>query len=183
LAATTAAALAGVGLADIEKALHSFQPVEHRLEFVRRINGVDWYNDSKATNVDAAIKAVEAFEGGLWVILGGLDKNSDYGPLVPLLRAKARAALLIGSAAAKIAEHLGGSVETQHVETLGAAVSEAYRRAQAGDTVLLAPACASFDQFSNYAERGRVFKRLVTELPPSESIAEKGESYAENVAL
>jgi UDP-N-acetylmuramoylalanine--D-glutamate ligase len=164
MAATAAARLAGASLADIAAAVSTFQAVEHRLEFVRNVGGIDFYNDSKATSVDATLKALDAFDGGLWVILGGKDKGSDYAALRAPLAAKGRAALLIGAAAPKIAGHLQGSVPLLDVKTLDAAVREAYRRAASGDTVLLAPACASFDQFQNFEHRGRVFKDVVQQL-------------------
>jgi UDP-N-acetylmuramoylalanine--D-glutamate ligase len=163
MAAAAAARLAGARNADIAKAVASFQAVEHRLEFVRKARGVDFYNDSKATNVDATLKALDAFEGGLWVILGGKDKDSDYTLLADSLRRKAHAALLIGAAAPKIAAQLSGVPLIQSGE-LATAIREAYSRASAGDTVLLAPACASFDQFDNYEHRGRVFKQIVEAL-------------------
>jgi len=161
MAAAAAARLAGAELAGIARAVRSFRAVEHRLEFVRRARGVDFYNDSKATNVDATLKAIDAFEGGLWVILGGKDKDSDYSLLIDALRKKARAVLLIGAAAGKIAGQLKDSVPLIESGTLDAAMREAYARASAGDTVLLAPACASFDQFENYEHRGRIFKQIV----------------------
>jgi UDP-N-acetylmuramoylalanine--D-glutamate ligase len=161
MAAAAAARIAGAELAGIARAVRSFRAVEHRLEFVRRVRGVDFYNDSKATNVDATLKALDAFEGGLWVILGGKDKDSDYSVLIEALRKKARAVLLIGAAAPKIAGQLKDSVLLIESGTLDAAIREAYARASAGDTVLLAPACASFDQFENYEHRGRVFKQVV----------------------
>jgi UDP-N-acetylmuramoylalanine--D-glutamate ligase len=164
MAAAAIAQLAGATHAQIRSAVMTFPGVEHRLEFVRERNGVAWYNDSKATNVDAALKAVAAFPGGLWVILGGKDKNSDYTPLAAPLKKKAHAALLIGAAAEKIRAQLGGEVRMIACRTLDAAVQEARARAEAGDTVLLAPACASFDQFENYEHRGREFKRMVGEL-------------------
>jgi UDP-N-acetylmuramoylalanine--D-glutamate ligase len=148
----------------IREAIKTFPGVEHRLEFVRELNGVAWYNDSKATNVDATLKAIAAFPGSLWIILGGKDKDSDYAPLAAPLQEKAHAALLIGAAAGKIADQLRGSVELVHCGTLDAAIAEAKSRARAGDTVLLAPACASFDQFENFEHRGREFKRLVKEM-------------------
>ncbi len=139
-----------------------FKAVEHRLEFVARIRGVDYYNDSKATNVDATIKALEAFPGGLWVILGGKDKNSDYAPLAPLLAGRARGVLLIGAAAEKIDAHLRpAGIAARMAGTLARALEIASAEARPGDTVLLAPACASFDQFENYEHRGREFKALV----------------------
>jgi UDP-N-acetylmuramoylalanine--D-glutamate ligase len=164
MAAAAIARLAGATHAQIRAAVISFPGVEHRLEFVREHNGVAWYNDSKATNVDAALKAIAAFRGGLWVILGGKDKNSDYTPLAAPLKQKAHAALLIGSAADKIRSQLGSEVRTIACGALDAAVQEARARAAKGDTVLLAPACASFDQFENYEHRGREFKRLVGEI-------------------
>jgi UDP-N-acetylmuramoylalanine--D-glutamate ligase len=142
----------------------TFPGVEHRLEFVRDWNGVAWYNDSKATNVDATLKAIAAFPGKLWVILGGKDKGGDYAPLAAPLKEKAHAALLIGAAAEKIAGQLRGSIPLIACGTLEAAVREAQARVTSGDTVLLAPACASFDQFENFEHRGREFKRLVQEL-------------------
>jgi UDP-N-acetylmuramoylalanine--D-glutamate ligase len=164
MAAAAIAHLAGATHAQIRAAVMTFPGVEHRLEFVRQRNGVAWYNDSKATNVDAALKAIAAFPGGLWVILGGKDKNSDYTPLAAPLKAKSHAALLIGAAAEKIRAQLGGEVRMIACRTLEAAVHEARARAASGDTVLLAPACASFDQFENFEHRGREFKRLVGEL-------------------
>ena len=164
MAAAAAARLAGAPLAAIARAVKTFRAVEHRLEFVRSVRGVDFYNDSKATNVDAALKALEAFEGGLWVILGGKDKDSDYRALGDPLRKKARAALLIGAAAEKIAGQLPGAVELIRSGTLEAAIADAFGRAAPGDTVLLAPACASFDQFENYEHRGRTFKQIVEAL-------------------
>ena len=164
MAAAAAARLAGVSLTDIARAVRGFRAVEHRLEFVRQVRGVDFYNDSKATNVDATLKAIDSFEGGLWIILGGKDKDSDYTPLLAPLRRRARAALLIGAAAGKIAGQLAAGVELIKSGTLDAAIREAYRRALPGDTVLLAPACASFDQFDNYEHRGRVFKEIVEKL-------------------
>ena len=140
--------------------------MEHRLEFVRSVRGVDYYNDSKATNVDATLKALDAFDGGLWVILGGKDKDSDYTVLADALRKKARSVLLIGAASQKIAGQLNHGVPLVRSGTLQAAVKEAYEHASEGDTVLLAPACASFDQFENYEHRGKVFKQIVEELEP-----------------
>jgi UDP-N-acetylmuramoylalanine--D-glutamate ligase len=164
MAAALMARLAGATSSQIRAAVMTFPGVEHRLEFVRELNGVAWYNDSKATNVDAALKAIAAFEGGLWIILGGKDKNSDYTPLAAALAGKAHAALLIGAAAGKIEQQLAGAVAPIHSHTLDAAVHEVHQRARPGDTVLLAPACASFDQFENFEHRGRIFKRLVHSL-------------------
>jgi len=164
MAAAIMARLAGATHEQIRAAVIRFPGVEHRLEFVRDLDGVAWYNDSKATNVDATLKALVAFPGGLWVILGGKDKNSDYRPLAAALKEKSRGALLIGAAADKIEDHLHGEVPTVKCWTLEAAVLHARASAHAGDTVLLAPACASFDQFENFEHRGREFKRLVNGL-------------------
>jgi UDP-N-acetylmuramoylalanine--D-glutamate ligase len=164
LAATAAAAAAGVQAEAIARGLKSFAAVEHRLELVRTLRGVDYYNDSKATNVDASVKAVESFAGGLWLILGGRDKGSDYGALIEPLRGRLKRALLIGEAAGKIRSQLEGELPLEDHVTLEQAVAVARREAIEGDTVLLAPACASFDQFESYEQRGREFKRLVGEL-------------------
>jgi UDP-N-acetylmuramoylalanine--D-glutamate ligase len=137
--------------------------VEHRLEYVATIKGVEFYNDSKATNVDATEKAVAAFPGGIHLILGGKDKGSDYTALSPLLRARVQTVYTIGSAAAKIEAQLRGVVPIRSCETLANAVAAAASAARPGDVVLLAPACSSFDQFENYEDRGRVFKKLVNE--------------------
>jgi UDP-N-acetylmuramoylalanine--D-glutamate ligase len=164
MAAAAVAEIAGIGKHDIAAAVKTFKAVEHRLEFVAEKSGVRFYNDSKATSVDATIKAIDSFSGNLWIILGGKDKGSDYTVLRDRLRRKARAALLIGAAAEKIAEHLEGATKLIHSGTLENAVSEAWRQAQPGDTVLLAPACSSFDQFQSYEHRGRAFKELVNGL-------------------
>jgi UDP-N-acetylmuramoylalanine--D-glutamate ligase len=161
LAAVCAAKLAALPSEVIRSAVAAFRAVEHRLEFVREFAGVRYYNDSKATNVDATAKAVEAFAGGIHLILGGKDKDSDYTTLGPLLRERVKTVITIGSAAEKIERELAGVVKIERAQTLERAVRLASELAEAGDTVLLAPACASFDQFKNYEERGRVFKALV----------------------
>ncbi len=164
MAAALVSILAGAELDELGTAIESFPGVEHRLEFVRELDGVGYYNDSKATNVDAALKAVAAFPGNLWVILGGKDKASDYRPLRHPLSERAKAVLLIGAAAPLIREALAGAVATFDCGTLQQAVRYARQHASAGDTVLLAPACASFDQFKDYEDRGKCFKQQVAEL-------------------
>jgi hypothetical protein len=164
LAATTAACVLGADFAAIRKAVRAFQAVEHRLEFVREIQGVDFYNNSKATSVDATMKSLEAFERGVHLILGGKDKGAPYTPLLPLIKDRVREVLLIGAAAPVIAEQLAGSTALVQAGDLSTAVYEAFARSRPGDTVLLAPACSSFDQFKDYEERGRVFKALVKRL-------------------
>jgi UDP-N-acetylmuramoylalanine--D-glutamate ligase len=164
LAAVCAARLARVSSEIIRSAVAAFKAVEHRLEFVRELDGVKYYNDSKATNVDATLKAIEAFGGGVHVILGGKDKDSDYSTMAALLREKVKTVITIGSAAEKIERQLAGVVKIESAETLARAVAKARELAVAGDTVLLAPACASFDQFQSYEHRGRTFKELVQAL-------------------
>ncbi|MBX5496554.1 MAG: UDP-N-acetylmuramoyl-L-alanine--D-glutamate ligase [Bryobacteraceae bacterium] len=164
LAAIAATRLTGASLEGIAEAARTFQGVEHRLEFVAKVRGVDFYNDSKATSVDATRKALSVFQSGLWVILGGEDKGAPYTVLREELQAKARAVLLIGAATPKIARDLSGSVTLVECGTLERAVEEAFRNASPGDTILLAPACASFDQFRSFEHRGEVFKSLVRKL-------------------
>ena len=161
LAAVCAARLAGVPGETIARAIENFKAVEHRLEYVETINGVEYYNDSKATNVDATEKAVAAFPGGIHLILGGKDKGAPYSPLAQLLRERVRAIYTIGVAAPKIEADLRGVVPIHSCETLANAVNAVATAARPGDVVVLSPACSSFDQFENYEQRGRVFKQLV----------------------
>jgi UDP-N-acetylmuramoylalanine--D-glutamate ligase len=165
LAAGCCAHLAGAPLAALRRAVAGFPGVEHRIEFVRELNGVRYYNDSKGTNVDATIKALESFESGIWLILGGRDKASDYTPLRPLIETRGRAVLLIGEATGIIDAQLAGiSVPVKSCGDMAAAIAYASARVVSGDVVLLSPACASFDQYSGYNERGRHFKSLVRQL-------------------
>jgi len=138
--------------------------VAARLAFVATRNGVEFYNDSKATNVDATAKAIAAFSDGIHLILGGKDKGSPYTVLADLLRERVRAVYTIGAAAAKIESDLRGVVTIQSCETLDKAVAAAAAAARPGEVVVLAPACSSYDQFDNYEQRGSVFKQLVKEL-------------------
>lgn len=171
MAAALVAHLAGARLEAIGPAVASFPGVEHRIEYVRTVDGVEYFNDSKATNVDATLKAIDAFPGRLWIILGGKDKGSDYAPLRVPLEQRAKAALLIGAeppypyaAAPRIREALAGVLPLVDCGTLETAIRYARGHAESGDVVLLAPACASFDQFENYEQRGSTFKHLVAEL-------------------
>ena len=164
LAATTAACLLGADFAAIRKAVREFQAVEHRLEFVQEIQGVDYYNNSKATSVDATLKSLEAFERGVHLIMGGKDKGAPYAPLLPLIKERVREVLVIGAAAPVITQQLAGQTELVQSGDLATAVRQAFDRSRPGDTVLLAPACSSFDQYKDYEERGRVFKDLVRRL-------------------
>lgn len=161
LAAVCAGALMDSPSEMIRQAVRNFKAVEHRLEYVATVRGVDYYNDSKATNVDATIKALESFPANIHLILGGKDKGSDYTVLNDLLRERVKAVYTIGAAADKIQSHVKGAVSIIQSGTLDAAVKQASSAAKPGDIVLLAPACASFDQFQNYEHRGRVFKELV----------------------
>jgi UDP-N-acetylmuramoylalanine--D-glutamate ligase len=163
LAAVCAGALMGCAAEKIRKAVHEFKAVEHRLEFTATINGVDYYNDSKATNVDATIKALESFPANIHLILGGKDKGSDYTVLNDLIRQRVKRIYTIGAAAAKIKSQVKGA-EVVHAETLENAIRKAHATAQSGDIILLAPACASFDQFKSYEHRGKMFKEIVAGL-------------------
>jgi UDP-N-acetylmuramoylalanine--D-glutamate ligase len=164
LAAVCVGAIVGSEPARIRRAVQDFKAVEHRLEYVATVNRVDYYNDSKATNVDATIKALESFAGNIHLILGGKDKGSPYTVMADLLRQRVKRVYTIGAAAAKIEAQLAGATEILHSETLGNAVRRASEAAVPGDIVLLAPACASFDQFESYEQRGQVFKDLVRAL-------------------
>jgi UDP-N-acetylmuramoylalanine--D-glutamate ligase len=164
LAGISVGMLTGCAPEKIRQAVQNFKAVEHRLEFVAKVAGVDYYNDSKATNVDATIKALESFPANIHLILGGKDKGSDYTLLNDLLRARVKRVYTIGAAAAKIESQIQGAAEIDRAETLETAVQRAAASAVPGDIVLLAPACASFDQFQNYEHRGSVFKEAVRSL-------------------
>jgi UDP-N-acetylmuramoylalanine--D-glutamate ligase len=169
LAAISIGILAGCQPAAVRQGVRNFKAVEHRLEFVARIAEVDYYNDSKATNVDATIKALESFPANVHLILGGKDKGSDYTVLNELLRQRVKRVYTVGAAAAKIESQIQGATEIEHAETLENAVRRASESAAPGDVVLLAPACSSFDQFQSYEHRGRVFKETVLSLAVSRS--------------
>ncbi|MDQ2834137.1 MAG: UDP-N-acetylmuramoyl-L-alanine--D-glutamate ligase [Acidobacteriota bacterium] len=164
LAAVCVARLASVPAGSIRSTVAQFKAVEHRLEFVRKIDGVEFYNDSKATNVDATMKAIASFTGGIHLILGGKDKESDYSRMTDLLKERVKVVYTIGSAAEKVERQLHGVVKMKAAQTMQTAVAEAAKDAVAGDVVLLSPACSSFDQFDDYEHRGRVFRQLVNEL-------------------
>jgi UDP-N-acetylmuramoylalanine--D-glutamate ligase len=148
----------------LREAIERFKGVEHRIEYVAEIDGIRFYNDSKATNVDSTVKALEAFERNIIVILGGKDKGSDYRVLGQLVRDRVKSIVLIGAASEKIAEQLEGTRPMTRARSMQDAVLRAMEVATAGDVVLLAPACASFDMFDNYEHRGRVFKEAVHKL-------------------
>jgi UDP-N-acetylmuramoylalanine--D-glutamate ligase len=153
-----------IGRDVIQKSLEAFSGLEHRLEFVREINGVRYYNDSKGTNVGAVAKSLASFSAPVILLAGGVDKGGDYAPLGDEIKRNVRRLVLFGAAKNRIAKALGGLTETVSVDSLDAAVRDAAERARPGDVVLLSPACSSFDMFKNYAERGKAFKNLVRTL-------------------
>jgi len=165
LAAMTVADCYGVPGDVMSETIRNFRGVEHRIEFVGTVNGVRFFNDSKATNVDSAIKAVESFDGNVIIILGGLDKGAPYSPLVDAMIPRVKLAVLIGAAAGKIAEAIGGSLPVTRADSMADAVRLGLETGKPGDVVLLSPACASFDMFANYEHRGKVFKEAVLSWP------------------
>ena len=164
MAAVAAAKCAGADNAVVQRILENFSGLEHRLEFVREKAGVRYYNDSKGTNVGATVKSLASFSAPVILLAGGVDKGGDYAPLADGIQQKVRRLVLFGAARDIIAGALGALTETVIVDDLQAAVRDAAAHARAGDVVLLSPACSSFDQFRNYAERGNVFKALVRQL-------------------
>ncbi len=166
LAATAIALLAGAAPESMKRIVRDFHGVEHRLEWVADIRGVQYFNDSKATSVDATLKSLEAFPGDIQLILGGRDKAGDFTALRHLVRQKVKHIVLIGEAAGKIRAALEGATEILEARTVPEAVRLCHNLASPGDVVLLAPACASFDMFEDYEHRGRVFKEAVHNLQP-----------------
>ncbi|MGH9401680.1 MAG: UDP-N-acetylmuramoyl-L-alanine--D-glutamate ligase [Terriglobia bacterium] len=163
MAAAAAACTLGADFKAIRSVVREFAGVEHRLEYVTAIRGVAFYNDSKATSVDAAAKALSTFDRGVHLILGGTDKGAPYTSLRPLIEEKVKSVYLIGAAAQKIAADLAGA-DLHQAGDLKTAVRMAFQRAIAGDSVLLSPACSSYDQFHDFEERGRIFKEAVEHL-------------------
>lgn len=164
LASMAAGLAAGLDPASMRETVASFKGVEHRIEFVDEINGVRFYNDSKATSVDATLKALEALsedKGKTVLILGGRGKNAPYAPLAELIERSVRKLVLIGEDAANIESQLKGTAEIIQAGSMSEAVEAAFDAAEPGDAVLLAPACASFDMFNSFEERGQVFKAAV----------------------
>ena len=164
MAASAAALAAGADHASVAAVLREFPGLEHRLEFVREMDGVTYINDSKGTNVGAVMKSVEGFTRPVILIAGGLDKGSDFSPLAGLFKKRVKLLILIGKAAGTMAGALGGFTETVLAKTLRDAVQLAATRATRGDVVLLSPACASFDMFKDFEDRGRQFKEAVKNL-------------------
>ncbi|MDR0399131.1 MAG: UDP-N-acetylmuramoyl-L-alanine--D-glutamate ligase [Endomicrobium sp.] len=164
LAATAAAYVAGVNPKDIEKVISRYRGVEHRIEFVKTVNGTDYYNDSKSTNIDSTRVALESFDKNVLIIMGGRDKGFPYLPLRNLVKDKVKAIFLIGEASNKIRKDLNGTTNFYDCGNIKNAVKQIYKISTPCDTVLLSPACASFDQFKNFEERGNIFKQLVRKL-------------------
>ena len=163
MAAALLASLAGVSSAAIQRGLDAFPGLPHRLESVREVNGVEWINDSKATNVDSTLVALHALTTPLWLIAGGKGKGAPYAPLVEAAKGRVKGVLTIGQDAPAIAEAFRGFTVVD-CQTLERAVEEGHRRATHGDAVLLSPACASYDQFQHFEHRGDTFKQLVKAL-------------------
>ncbi len=161
LAAATAAKILGISKAHIRDVMSTFPGVEHRLEKVARINGVTYYNDSKATNLDAVKVALDSFSRPILLILGGKDKGGDFTQLLPQTHNKVKGIIAYGQAREKISIALRDAVRLEKAHSLKTAVEISYLRAEPGDIVLLSPGCASFDQFSNFEERGKSFKKII----------------------
>lgn len=163
LAACLAAAWVGIDPALAWQEARRFQGLPHRVQAFLEWRGIRFVDDSKATNVDAAVKALETVEGPVVLVAGGVDKGGDYAPLAAGLRGRARQVVLVGAAARRMADALGGAAPTRVVPSWVEAVRAAAEAARPGDTVLLSPACSSFDFFTGYAERGDTFQRLCRE--------------------
>lgn len=163
-AASLATLAVGGSLEGIRTALKDFSGLPHRLEYVDAFDGVEYYDDSKATNVDAVVKALDAFSSPVILILGGRNKGNDFHTLERAVRQHTKKLVIMGEAKGEIASILGHLVSTEIVDSLDEAVELAYQTATAGDVVLLSPACASFDMFSSYADRGRTFQKAVQNL-------------------
>ena len=174
MAATLAAQVMGVSSAYIRSTLKNFKGVEHRQEFVREVNGIKYVNDSKATTVEAVLRALSAFSEPIVLILGGKDKGNDYSRMRDAVKKNVRAIVAVGHSAEKIVHNFTGTVPVERVDTIGTdipniasmrkTVAVATALAQRGDVVLLSPACTSFDWFTDFEERGRVFKSTVHSL-------------------
>ncbi|TLM78511.1 MAG: UDP-N-acetylmuramoyl-L-alanine--D-glutamate ligase, partial [Actinobacteria bacterium] len=171
LAAAAAVHAMGLTAAQIASGLRTFAPIEHRLEPVAVVDGVEWFNDSKATNPDAVMKAVAAFEGTpLVLLLGGRNKGNDFRPLAEVAAPRCRRVVAFGEAADEVAAAFEGlGADVVRVQGLAEAVAAAREAAVDGDAVVLSPACASFDEFTSYEHRGATFKALVAALQGGEA--------------
>ena len=160
-AASLAALVAGAGREGIQMTLDTYEGPRHRLEYVRSVNDIEYYNDSKATNVDAAKRSLESFDSPMILIMGGRDKGGSYTFLKELIKKRVKRLIAIGEAREKILSALGGLTHSEGTRTLGDAVHLAHQAAAPGDVVLLSPGCSSFDMFTDYAERGEAFCKAV----------------------
>ncbi len=161
MAATLASMLAGAGLESMRDVLISFSGLEHRLEYVDRIESVEFYNDSKGTNIGAVIKSVESFDHSVVLILGGKDKGSDFKDLIPYIKERVKAVVAMGECKEKVVKQLKDEVQVVKAEDMRDAVNKAFERAKPSGVVLLSPGCASFDMFDSFEHRGQVFKEEV----------------------
>jgi UDP-N-acetylmuramoylalanine--D-glutamate ligase len=159
-----AASCIGLEKESIEKAISNFRTLSHRMEYSGKVDGVDFYDDSKATNVDAAIKSIGSFKRPVILIAGGIDKGGEYHPLVEAAVRHVKKAVFLGEARSILARSFEGIIPYTFAESMEDAVSQAFSSAQENDVVLLAPACSSFDMFSDYVQRGRAFKKAVNGL-------------------
>jgi UDP-N-acetylmuramoylalanine--D-glutamate ligase len=164
MAALTAVRVFGCSKKAIQNVINRFEGLEHRLEFVQKIEGVRFYNDSKGTNVGSVVKSLQSFSEPVILIAGGKDKNGDLSPLKELIQKRVKHLILIGEAKERMNRELGGLTDTFMANTMEEAVLLAHEKAKGGDVVLLSPACSSFDMFKDYKERGRVFKEAVIRL-------------------
>jgi len=164
MAAAITAKLLQINTNVIAKSLSDFQAVEHRLEYVQKVNGVQFINDSKATNVNAVFYALECIKTPIVWVVGGVDKGNDYTELLPLVKQKVKAIVCLGENNQKIIEAFANLVAVIETNTADKAVAAASKLANSGDTVLLSPACASFDLFKNYQDRGTKFKEAIYNL-------------------
>jgi UDP-N-acetylmuramoylalanine--D-glutamate ligase len=164
MAALTTARLFGCSKKAIQGVINRFEGLEHRLEFVREINGIRFYNDSKGTNVGSVVKSLQSFSEPVILIAGGKDKNGDLSPLKELIQKRVKHLILIGEAKERMNRELGGLTDTSIAQTMEEAVLLAFQKAKGGEVVLLSPACSSFDMFKDYKERGKVFKEAVLKL-------------------
>jgi UDP-N-acetylmuramoylalanine--D-glutamate ligase len=172
MAASAVACLLGLDPAPLQQTLREFPGLEHRLEMALERNGIRFVNDSKGTNVGAALKSLESFDAPIILIAGGRDKGSDFSPLAQAAKKRVKAFILIGEAKAKLKAALKGPIPIWEASDMGDAVRQADSLAERGDVVLLSPACASFDMFANFEERGRVFKDEVRKLYQSRNGAD-----------
>jgi UDP-N-acetylmuramoylalanine--D-glutamate ligase len=164
MAALTTARIFGCSKKAIQNVIDRFEGLEHRLEFVREVRGVRFFNDSKGTNVGSVVKSLQSFSEPVILIAGGKDKNGDLGPLKELIRKRVKHLILIGEARERMNCELGGLTDTTIAKTMEEAVVLARQKAKGGEVVLLSPACSSFDMFKDYKERGQVFKEAVNKL-------------------